>query len=94
MGAYRWAWLHFVGPIPTGHEPDHLCRNRKCVNYQHLEIVTREENKRRAKSVTMLNASKTHCVRGHEFTEANTYRPPGSPNKRMCRTCGKMRAST
>jgi hypothetical protein len=31
--------------------------------------------------------TKSHCKHGHEFTEANTYRPPGSPNRRYCRTC-------
>lgn len=27
------------------------------------------------------------CKRGHEFTEANTYRPPGRPHARNCRKC-------
>jgi hypothetical protein len=30
---------------------------------------------------------KTHCKRGHEFTEENTYIPLKGPNKRCCRTC-------
>ena len=34
------------------------------------------------------NTDKTHCVRGHEFTEENTYTyPSGSKHKRACRTC-------
>jgi hypothetical protein len=28
----------------------------------------------------------THCKRGHEFTEANTYRRPDT-NRRQCRRC-------
>ena len=31
------------------------------------------------------NASKTHCIRGHEFTERNTYRD--SLSRRVCRRC-------
>lgn len=33
----------------------------------------------------------THCQRGHEFTEANTYRSPND-TKRQCRACKQMRA--
>jgi hypothetical protein len=32
-------------------------------------------------------ALKTHCKRGHEFTEANTYRLSTRPNQRICLTC-------
>lgn len=46
--AYRWSYEHYVGPIPSGMEIDHLCRNRECVNPKHLEVVTRKENLRRA----------------------------------------------
>jgi hypothetical protein len=32
-------------------------------------------------------AERTHCKNGHEFTEDNIYRAPGSPNVRCCRQC-------
>jgi len=47
MGAHRWAYLCWVGPIPEGLELDHLCRNRRCINPEHLEAVTHLENIRR-----------------------------------------------
>lgn len=45
--AHRWAYEFFVGPIPSGLDLDHLCRERRCVRPEHLEPVTREENQRR-----------------------------------------------
>jgi HNH endonuclease len=42
--AARWTYERWVGPIPKGMEPDHLCLNRACVNPMCLEIVTHREN--------------------------------------------------
>lgn len=42
--AHRFAYEVAVGPIPDGLVTDHLCRNRRCVNPDHLEPVTSREN--------------------------------------------------
>lgn len=48
VGPHRWAYEHFIGPIPDGHEVDHLCHNRACVNFLlHLEAVPKGENMQR-----------------------------------------------
>lgn len=45
--AHRWAYIDQVGPVPDGHEVDHLCRRRDCVRPDHLEAVPLQENRRR-----------------------------------------------
>lgn len=81
--AHRAAYVASRGPIPEGLEIDHLCRNKQCVNPDHLEPVTRAENARRR------FADYTHCANGHEYTIANTYRRPSG--FRDCRACGRER---
>lgn len=46
---HRIFYEHFIGPIPSGLVPDHLCRVRCCVNPYHIEPVT----------------SRTNLIRGH-----------------------------
>jgi hypothetical protein len=70
-----------IGLVPEGLELDHLCRVRNCVNPDHLEPVTHEENIARATPFWY----KTHCPRGHEHNEKNTYINP--KGRRICRTC-------
>jgi hypothetical protein len=46
--AHRVSYEEYVGPIPEGHELDHLCRTRHCINPGHLEPVSHEVNVQRA----------------------------------------------
>jgi hypothetical protein len=82
--AHRAAYETFAGPIPDGQQIDHLCRNRICINPAHLEAVTQQVNLARGNGVYAVNARKTHCKRGHEFTSENTLIQQGT---RKCRAC-------
>lgn len=80
--AHRASYEHYIGTIPDGLVIDHLCRNRLCINPDHLEAVSQAENVRRSDN------SKTHCKNGHPLTEANILRDiPGSDKVRRCKKC-------
>lgn len=80
--AHRWAWESLVGPIPKGLYLDHLCRVRRCVNPDHLDVVTNRENLVRGYGIIGRNARATRCSRGHEYTPENTVL-----NRNNCRDC-------
>jgi hypothetical protein len=83
--AHKWFWEQLNGLVPKGFELDHLCRVRGCVNPAHLEAVTHRMNMLRSPiQITSICSAKTHCKRGHEFTESNTMMYDG---KRLCKTC-------
>lgn len=90
--AHRVVYLLLRGEIAEGLHLDHLCRNRRCCNPDHLEPVTNQENNRRSNSASAQHARQTHCVRGHEFTPENTYfRKRAHKTERFCRECCRIR---
>jgi hypothetical protein len=90
--AHRWTYERLIGPIPAGFHLDHLCRNRACVNPQHLDIVTPRENVMRGMSPSAVIRRQAICKRGHELVGENIYVPPKKPQHRQCRTCRAERA--
>lgn len=42
--AHKVLWEKKNGPTPEGHTIDHTCRNRRCVNLDHLEAVPHKVN--------------------------------------------------
>ena len=85
-GAHRLVYVAMRGKIPENLVLDHLCRTPLCVNPDHLRAVTHAENILAGISPSAINARKTHCKHGHEFTPENTYVLP-STGERRCREC-------
>lgn len=83
--AHRLSYRFFVGPILAGLTIDHLCRNKRCVNPEHLEAVLPEENTARGNGPTARNKRKTRCAEGHLLDARNTYVYPNGTRK--CRRC-------
>ena len=78
--------LHFGG-ITEVMEVDHTCNRRDCINPEHLQAVTHQENMR-------LGAlRRKSCKAGHEWNERNTYvkevkrKQGGTRMQRYCRVC-------
>lgn len=100
--AHRHAYETLVGPIETGLDLDHLCRNTACCSPRHLEPVTHIENLRRsplgfyngdtqrelARRPRSIRRGATHCKRGHAF-EGDNLRI-SSNGTRLCRMCVRI----
>lgn len=57
---HRWAYEHFIGPIPDGMQVDHICRVRACVRPDHLRLATNKQNNENH----ALRRDNTHGYRG------------------------------
>ena len=61
--AHRASWVYAHGTqIPEGMTIDHQCKNRRCVNPEHLRLLTNFENARRTDGRDWPIGE---CVHGH-----------------------------
>ncbi len=77
---HRLMFSWFKWDIPPGLTIDHVCKQKTCMNPDHMEPVTGGENVRRALKVA-------YCKRGHAQTPENRYRYGKSKKKERCKPC-------
>jgi hypothetical protein len=90
--AHRWSYIEAHGEPPAGTEIDHLCRNRFCVNPEHLEAVSHSVNVLRGNGPTAAHARQTHCKHGHPLSGDNVRLRRMPPGGRTCVTCDRAKA--
>ena len=71
--AHRYVYEQLVGPIPDGYDIDHLCRNRGCINFKHLEPVPPIVNQQRGLLGVLFTAPKVCRKHGHDLTLTGAY---------------------
>ena len=92
MAAHRVAYEMFRGPIPHGLTIDHLCRNRRCVNPDHLEAVSLAVNVMRGEGACAKFARQSTCRRGHPYVVGSwrTQIDAKGRTGRRCRLCHRI----
>lgn len=95
MYGARLIWLLLKGSIEGKHIL-HTCDNMRCMNIEHLYAGTHTDNmndmhvRNRNKTPILLNRYKTHCPKGHMYTDDNTIYSRDFKS-RTCKTCREIR---
>lgn len=87
---HRFMYEYYYDNIDYSLVIDHICRNPRCVNPDHLQQITQAENVHRG--FTGINmSSKTHCPQGHEYNKENIYLYKSKKGlfSRHCKICNK-----
>jgi len=98
VALHRRAFYVYHGWLPKGHFQviRHTCGVRACFEIDHLIVGSQRQNvvDDCPTSIVAVNARKTHCVHGHEFTPENTYHyRDAKGRRRICKTCVNIRKS-
>lgn len=86
-GVHRVVWEHINGPIPDGYVIDHVCRNKRCQNPRHMQVLPMDAHGQKSvrERFGMVGDDEV-CRHGH--VGERHRRPDGRP---YCRACNRDR---
>lgn len=88
FGAHRISWFLHTGIMSDKQTTiDHLCRHPSCVRPDHLEYVPVRINVLRGIGPAAKYAKRTHCGKGHPYSEDNLVMADLRTGRRRCRIC-------
>lgn len=87
---HRVSYTRHNGPIPTGRVLDHLCRNPRCLNPEHLEPVSDRVNMLRGYSTAAVAQRRETCLHGHLYAEHGRVYDDG---RRHCLACARNQSA-
>ena len=91
--AHRFSYWLSKGKLTNGLVIDHICKNRKCVNIEHLREVTSYFNAMlNSNGIAYNNSIKKTCKNGHPFNLENTkIENKNGREYRQCLICVRKR---
>lgn len=87
---HRLTYALAFGPIPNGFHVHHKCEVRRCVNPDHLELISPKEHAFLGENHCARAARKTHCPAGHPYSGGNLYLYARTGH-RQCMACRTAR---
>lgn len=89
--AHRWIFIQSGRELKPEDTLHHKCKNRKCVNPDHLEVMSNVDHA--TMEAALRRAKLTHCPVGHSFAEFERWFISSKGHRsRMCGECGRRKA--
>lgn len=90
--AHKASYMAFGGVVARGFVVDHKCRNKHCINPDHLRALSQKDNILSGVSLAAINSRKKTCKRGHLLSGRNLAVTNWKGRiSRQCRICRSMR---